>query len=92
MQNLRMQNLPPDQETPVLIQRSATDYLLAMNAPSCWVTVGNVSVYIRQFPDGVEVELYPHGLEIGDEVLDYVSASFQEAAAAINTEEKYDNE
>ena len=30
---------------------------------SCWVTVGNISVYLRSGDDGVSVTLYPLGKE-----------------------------
>jgi len=37
-----------------------TDYELNDNYNSCWVTVGNISVYVRRTTDGVSVELLPH--------------------------------
>ena len=36
-----------------------TDYELNDNYNSCWVTVGNISVYVRRTTDGVSVELLP---------------------------------
>lgn len=40
------------------------DYTL--HGPSCWITVGNVSVYIRHDDKYVIVELSPKGLEGGE--------------------------
>ena len=41
----------------------STDYELNEDYTSCWVTVGNISVYILRTGDGVSVDLLPHGEE-----------------------------
>ena len=38
-----------------------TDYSLIEN--SCWITVGNVSVYVKKDEEGVTVETYGAGCE-----------------------------
>ena len=40
-----------------------TDYELNEEYTSCWVTVGNISVYILRTSDGVSVDLLPLGKE-----------------------------
>ena len=40
-----------------------TDYELNEEYTSCWVTVGDISVYILRTADGVCVELLTHGGE-----------------------------
>ena len=40
-----------------------TDYELNDNYSSCWVTVGNISVYVLRTSNGVSVDLLPHGKE-----------------------------
>ena len=41
----------------------STDYELNEDYTSCWVTVGNISVYILRTGDGVSVDLLPRGKE-----------------------------
>ena len=36
-----------------------TDYELNEDFKSCWITVNNISVYIRKTVHGVAVELFP---------------------------------
>jgi hypothetical protein len=36
-----------------------TDYELNEDFKSCWITVNNISVYIRRTDEGVAVELFP---------------------------------
>ena len=40
-----------------------TDYELNEEYTSCWVTVGDISVYILRTSDGVSVDLLPLGGE-----------------------------
>ena len=40
-----------------------TDYELNDDYNSCWVTVGNISVYIHRTTDGVSAKLFPHFAE-----------------------------
>ena len=42
-----------------LICDGESDYILREEATSCWVTVGNISVYIIRTDEGVVVDLYP---------------------------------
>lgn len=58
-----------------LVQDGDNDYTLAGNHSSVWLTVGDVSVYVRRFEDSVIVELLPHGDEVDGEVLGSCSAS-----------------
>ena len=43
-----------------------SDYTLDEDAEGVWLTVKNVSVWVRQGPDGVSVSLYPAGQELED--------------------------
>ncbi len=43
-----------------------TDYVLDENATSCWITVGNISVYIVRSDMGVAVDLFPLHREGGN--------------------------
>ena len=36
-----------------------TDYELNKDFKSCWITVDNISVYVRRTDEGVAVDLYP---------------------------------
>lgn len=57
-------------------EECGSDYTLKEGQKSCWITVGNISIYIRRHADeGVDVDLYPHGDEFGD-VIDSAYASF----------------
>jgi len=40
-----------------------TDWTLHPDATSCWVTVGNLSVYIIRTDEGVAVDILPKGKE-----------------------------
>jgi hypothetical protein len=58
--------------------KDCTDYVLKDDHGSCWVTVGNISVYIRRNDEGVSVDLYP----LGDEDAESIAscwATFAEA-------------
>lgn len=45
---------------------SSYDYILQKDEPSVWITVDNVSVYVRRNDEGVSVDLYPKGDEMSD--------------------------
>lgn len=60
-----------------------TDYKLHPQANSCWILVGNISVYVIRKESGVEVELYPRNHEDRHE-LDWAHASFDEAQEVID--------
>ena len=47
---------------------SNTDYTLREDATSCWITVDDISVYIRRVAGGVRVELFPVSKEDGPPV------------------------
>lgn len=47
---------------------SDTDYELKEDQNSVWITVDNISVYIRRTDEGVSVGLYPKGREMDDEI------------------------
>ena len=38
---------------------SDSDYELSEGFKSCWITVGNVSVYVQKTDEGVAVDLFP---------------------------------
>ena len=57
---------------------SDTDYVLSEEHTSCWITVGNISVYVRRCDEGVSVDLFPLGVE-ADNSLAGTSATFAEA-------------
>jgi hypothetical protein len=45
---------------------------------SCWITVGNISVFIVKDNDGVSVRLYPLGSELNDPMSE-ARATYSEA-------------
>lgn len=45
---------------------SSYDYVLRKKEASVWITVDNVSVYVRRNDEGVSVDLYPKGEEMND--------------------------
>ena len=45
-----------------------TDYKLNEDYNSCWITVGNISVYVLRAADGVSVELFPCYQEAGSPI------------------------
>ena len=57
----------------------ATDYELMEGHQSCWITVNNISVYIRRTDEGVSVQLYPLNNEFEDS-LGETWATFAEAS------------
>ena len=58
---------------------SGSDYVLNDYATSCWVEVGNVSVYIIRGENGVYVELLPKGDEGEAMPLDTAFAAYPAA-------------
>ena len=62
---------------------SESDYELKEDHQSCWITVDNISVYVRRCDEGVSVSLYPHFLENNDSLTE-TSATFADAEAEIN--------
>ncbi len=59
------------------------DYILEEGAPSCWISVDNISVYVRRTDEGVAVDLYPIGLEMEDALVG-TWALFSEAEEQIS--------
>tara|TARA_Y100000310_G_scaffold269246_1_gene282336 strand:- start:7338 stop:7601 length:264 start_codon:yes stop_codon:yes gene_type:complete len=54
-----------------------------------WITVGNISVYIKRTDEGVVVDLFPLGQETGTSMAT-TYAFFQEAEISIEEERSYD--
>ena len=44
------------------------DYTLQEDATSCWITVGNLSVYIVRTDEGVSVDIFAKGAEGGESI------------------------
>lgn len=42
------------------------DYVLNPEDAFCWITVGNISVYLKRTDEGVVVDLYPKGDEFSE--------------------------
>lgn len=53
----------------VLRQEDESDFLLEEDATSVWITVDNISVYVRRTDEGVAVDLYPKGYEMEDSII-----------------------
>lgn len=62
-----------------------TDYTLAPGHDSVWISVNNISVYIRRTGEGVIVELSPKGKE--EFLLGTTAIMFSEAQEAIDDPE-----
>ena len=58
-----------------------SDYTLKPGETSVWITVDNISVYVRRTDEGVIVDLYPHFGEMYTE-LGSTYAFFSEAEEA----------
>lgn len=54
-----------------------SDYVLKDSHESCWVTVGNIAVYIKRGSEGVSVSLYPSGAEAESDCLDHCYADYR---------------
>lgn len=52
-----------------LIQEEYGDFVLRDEAQSIWITIGNISVYVRRTDEGVAVDLYPKGYEMEDSIV-----------------------
>lgn len=62
--------------SPALVPSGDGDYTL--QGTSVWITVGNISVYVRRTDEGVVIDLYPAAREV-DECLGSTYAYFSEA-------------
>lgn len=56
-----------------------SDYVLEENAESVWITVNDISVYVKRTDEGVAVDLYPLNDEASDPPLASTWALFSEA-------------
>lgn len=65
-----------------------TDFILEEDATSCWITIDNISVYVRRTDEGVAVDLYPLGQEMEDALVG-TWALFSEAQEVIDDCEQY---
>ena len=71
-----------------LIQEEFGDFILKEEAQSVWITVNNISVYVRRTDEGVAVDLYPNRMEMEDSLCG-TWALFGEAQERID---EYENE
>ena len=65
-----------------LKREGENDYVLVPGEDSVWITVGNVSVYIRRTDEGVSVCTYPFGVEEQDSITESF-VTFKEAELMI---------
>ena len=72
-----------DECTGSLRHDEENDYTLFDDEISCWITVDNISVYVRRTDEGVVVDLFPKGLEMESQ-LTSTYAFFSEAQEAID--------
>jgi hypothetical protein len=70
------------QENEALILDGESDYILRDDVPSCWITIGNLSVHPIRTDEGVVVDIYPLGRE-DLEPIATTFAYFSEAEEAI---------
>lgn len=49
-----------------LKREGESDYVLRKKHDSVWITINNISVYVRRTDEGVAVDLYPKGDEMED--------------------------
>jgi len=63
---------------------SDNEYKLCDDYMSCWVTVGNISVYIQRTDEGVAVDLWPCGMEDQPLSVSGTWLTFEEAQEDIN--------
>lgn len=67
-------------DEPVLIHEHGTDYKMPEDMISCWITVGNISVYVVQRPSRCVVELYAKKVEADDEgLIDRAVATYKKS-------------
>lgn len=62
-----------------LIRETEHDYVLDPARSNVWITVGNISVYVKRTDEGVVVDLFPLGHENDDPSLATAYAFFEEA-------------
>jgi hypothetical protein len=55
------------------------DYILKEDHNSCWITVGNLSVYVVRTDEGVSVDVYPHFKEAESGPISSLWALFADA-------------
>jgi len=72
----------------VLRREGETDYFLEEDAHSVWITIGNISVYLRRADEGVAVDLYPLGHELHDSLAG-TWALFSESEESLEDEREY---
>ena len=73
--------MPSQKDTSSSLRAEAdSDYRLDENAKSCWITVNDVSVWVRRTEEGVEVQLFPAHREM-QPPLDMAFVSHEDAAA-----------
>ena len=58
-----------DFEDSVLVPESFCDFRLRDDCDSLWITINNISVYLKRTDEGVAVSLYPKGREMDDEII-----------------------
>jgi hypothetical protein len=47
---------------------SDSDYELPADQDSVWISVDNISVYVKRTDEGVVVDLFPKGMEMDDAI------------------------
>jgi|VirMetMinimDraft_7_1064189.scaffolds.fasta_scaffold00786_7 hypothetical protein len=52
-----------------LHQEEYADFVLKKEAQSVWVTIDNLSLYVRRTDEGVAVDIYPVGMEMEDPIV-----------------------
>ena len=70
-----------------LKREGESDYVLKEEHTSVWITVDNISVYVRRTDEGVAVDLYPLGEEMEGSLVG-TWALFSEAEAVIDEVEE----
>lgn len=50
----------------------------ALEEGSCWITVGNLSVYVKREEEGIKIDVYPLNDEMGS-AISSTSAFFEDA-------------
>lgn len=52
-----------------LLQEDYSDYVLKEEVRSVWITVDNLSIYVRRTDEGVAIDIYPRGMEMEDSIV-----------------------
>jgi len=73
-----------DRYTGALAQDDSGDYTLKAGEGSAWITVGNISVYIKRTDEGVVVDLFPRFYED----IDSLASCWAHDAEAVNAQEQ----